>query len=291
MSRWSIRAAAVVAIAGLLSAPVFAADPAPASGKAYLGIAAEGSVPGQPGILVGVVGPDSPAAKAGLKEGDRIVMAGDRRVKSVDDLKDALAGQIPGDKLALKVVRDGKEQSVTVALGKEPAPQARTPEPAQQPGAYLGVFTQPLKAAMKDRLGIKVEKGALVARVMPGSPAAKAGLTELDVVTRIGDTEVNGPLDLRQAVEKAGAGKEVTLQVVRGDKTLSLKARLAEEASPAPIGREGWMAEQPDGFGRFQNPLPSFFSDREKVTALERKVQELEKRIEQLERSQAKPAR
>jgi S1-C subfamily serine protease len=286
---------AALTIAGLLSAPMIAtADSAPPSGKPYLGIGAEAAAGGQSGIVVRDVGVDTPAAKAGLKEGDRITMAGDRKVRSIADLKDALAGQIPGDKLALKVVRDGKEQTINVTLGKEPAaPSAPGPAPeaAPQTGAYLGVFTQPLNAAMKDRLGIKADKGALVAHVMPGSPAAKAGVAELDVVTRVGDTDVNGPLDLRQAVEKAGPGKDVTLQVLRGGKTLSLKAHLSEEALPGPGGRENWMPEPPDGFGRFQNRMPSFFSDREKIATLEKRIQELEKRIDQLEKSQSKPAR
>jgi S1-C subfamily serine protease len=264
---------------------MFATAEAPPTGKAYLGIGAEAGVGGQPGLVVREVAPDSPAAKAGLKDGDRIVQAGDRQIRSINDLKDALAGQIPGDKIAFKVMRDGKEQSLTVTLGKEPTGPAEAPPAAIQPsGAYLGVFSQPLNAAMKDRLGIKADKGALVARVMPGSPAAKAGVAELDVVTRLGDTDVTSPMDLRQAVEKVGAGKDANLQVIRDGKTLTLKVHLAQEPVGA-FGRDGWMQEPPQDFGRFQNRMPSFFSDREKIAALEKKIQELEKRIDQLEKT------
>jgi membrane-associated protease RseP (regulator of RpoE activity) len=186
-------------------------------------------------------------------------------------------------------MRDGKEQTINVTLGKEPAAAPPSADAAPASGAHLGVFSQPLTQPIKDRLGIKADKGALVARVMPGSPAAKAGVAELDVITKIGDTDVSGPLDLRQAVEKAGAGKDVTLQVLRGGKTMSLKVHLAEEPLAGPGGRENWP-EPPDGFGRFQNRMPSFFSDHEKVTALEKRVQELERRIDQLEKGQSKPA-
>jgi S1-C subfamily serine protease len=299
---------AALAVAGLLGASVFAlAAPAPA-GKAYLGIAAKANESGHDGVVVHGFSPESPAGKAGVKEGDRIVMAGDKAVKTFADLKECIAAHKAGDKLALKVMRDDKEQSVTVTLAEEPARLARAPEPtpgataAPTPapsGPFLGVFTQPLKDDMKEHLGIKVEKGALVTQVMPDSPAAKAGVAELDVITRLGDTAVNSPQDLRQAVEKAGAGKEVTLQVVRGGKTLDLKAKLGEQAASGSFGPEngfGFGPENgfpklPQGFEKFQGHMPSFFAAPEKVSTLEKKVQELEKRVEQLERNQAKPAR
>ena len=74
-------------------------------------------------------------------------------------------------------------------------PEAATPE---QSGAFLGVFTQPIKEDMKDHLRLTTEKGALVTQVMPDSPAAKAGVAELDVITRLGDTAVTGPQDRSQ---------------------------------------------------------------------------------------------
>jgi S1-C subfamily serine protease len=287
-----------LAVVGLLGASYLAlAAPAEApAGKAYLGIAVQENEAGHEGVVVHGFSPESPAGKAGLKEGDRIVMAGDKAVKSFADLRDAVAAHKPGDKLALKVMRDGKEQTVDVTLAREPAHRARGPERVEQSGAFLGVFTQPLKQDMKEHLNLKADKGALVTRVMPGSPAAKAGVAELDVITRIGDTAVNGPQDLRQAVEKAGSGKEVTLKVIRGDKPLDLKATLGEEAAVGPSGNEngfgpenGWP-RMPEGFDRFQGRMPPFFQGQEKITALEKKVKDLESRVEQLERNQTKPA-
>jgi len=280
------RRVAAVALAGLLVAPMFApADSADSSGKAYLGVAVEANEAGKTGVVVRDVQPDSPAGKAGLKDGDRIITAGDQAVKSFDDLRNAVAAHKPGDKLALKVERDGKEQTINVTLGKETQRQAGSFEPSGKPGAFLGVFSQPLNPGMKDQLKLNVDKGALVARVLPGSPAAKAGLAELDVITRVNDTPVNGPMDLRQAVEQAGPGKEVTLKVLRGDKTMDVKAKLGEETANAPFGRDAWMGDMPEGMGRFQNRMP-FFPGQEKMSALEKKVHDLENRIDQLEKNQ-----
>jgi serine protease Do len=285
MTMLSVRGRVVaLAIAGLLIGPaILLADSSGTSGRPYLGVAALSDDQGKSGVVVRDVQPESPAGKAGLKDGDRITMAGDQQVKSFDDLRNAVASHKPGDKLALKVERDGKEQTINVTLGSEPRREARGLEPAEKAGPYLGVFTQALNADVREHLKLKVDKGALVTRVLPGSPAAKAGLAELDVITAVNDTAINGPQDLRQAVEKAGVGKEVTLKVQRGDKALELKTQLAEESATAPFGRDRWMPPMPEGFGRFQNRMP-MFPGQEKMSTLEKKLQELENRVDQLEK-------
>ena len=64
--------------------------------------------------------PDSPAEKAGLKSGDVIVKIQDKPVKSLEELMEIMKTTKPGDKLAVTVKRDGKEQTVNVTLGTRP---------------------------------------------------------------------------------------------------------------------------------------------------------------------------
>jgi len=71
-------------------------------------------LPVRDGVLVRAVEADSPAAAAGLAEGDLIVAAGGREVVEVDDLYDALEAIEPGDTIELTVVRGTDERSVTV---------------------------------------------------------------------------------------------------------------------------------------------------------------------------------
>jgi serine protease Do len=72
-------------------------------------------LPEAEGLLVRAVEEDSPAAKAGLNEGDLITEAGGREVKSVDDLFDALDGLGKDGRLELKVLRGTDERTVTIA--------------------------------------------------------------------------------------------------------------------------------------------------------------------------------
>jgi S1-C subfamily serine protease len=274
---------------GLLAAPLFAvAGPAASGNRPYLGMAAEATAKDGPnGVMVHSVSPDGPAAKAGLKSSDRILTADGKAVKTFEELKNTLAGHKPGDQIALKVMRDGKEQTITVTLADAPKNREGTETPAQQTGMFLGVLTQPLTAELRERLGVTVEKGAVVSQVVPGSPAAKAGLADGDVVTNVGDTAVNSPQELREAIRKAGAGQEVTVKAQRGNKSMDFKVRLQDVASGI-AGFPQSVPGLPEGFDDFSGQLPKFFSGMEKVPALEKKLQELENRIRQLEQKPAK---
>jgi membrane-associated protease RseP (regulator of RpoE activity) len=109
----------------------------------------------------------------------------------------------------------------------------------------------------------------VVTEVVANSPAANAGLNRDDVIVAVDDQPVKAPADLREAVQKAGPGKEVTLQVARGAERTSLKATL----------REG-------NFGFFLTPSEERFPtiDVESMLDQGRHIRELERRVEELER-------
>jgi len=273
-----------LALVGALALPLYLSAAVPGTAaKPYLGIGveAQGKADEASGVVLNEVSPDGPAAKAGLKTSDRIVMADGKEVKTFKDLTKALATHKPGDKVEFKVMRDGKEQTFSVTLGERPGHAGIVTPRTLKGRVFLGVQTQPLTAELKEHLGLKTDKGALVASVLPDSPAARAGLKEEDVITHVDKAVVNSPEDLREAISKAAAGKEVVLKVVRGKEEMELKAKLAEAPASADF-RDGQF-ELPDGFGRFPgNPMP-LFRDMDKVPALEKKIQELEKRVRELE--------
>lgn len=250
----------------------------PASPRVHLGITVSPSEEGKPGIVVKDVTPDGPAARSGLKEGDRIVKLENEVVRNVDSFLQAIAAKKPGDKLTLGIEREGSEQSLTVALAERPA---RDNFPLQEllglgRPAFLGVQTQALTSELKDRLKVATETGAVITEVVPNSPAAKAGLKRDDVITAVEGQAVKTPEELRAAVQKAGPGKEIVLQLERGNEKLSVNATLRRGA-----------------FGLFLTPgedhfptldVQSMFDQGQRLRQLERRMEELDKRFRELEK-------
>ena len=87
--------------------------------RAYLGVS---SSPDQTedGAVVAAIAADGPAAGTELRTGDRIVSVGDRTVKAPEDLSAAVLDHKPGEKVELKVERDGQERTIVVQLGTRP---------------------------------------------------------------------------------------------------------------------------------------------------------------------------
>jgi S1-C subfamily serine protease len=240
--------------------------------RAYLGILVGPAGGGEQGVLVREVTPDSPAAQAGLKSGDHIIKIGDEEVKGVDDFLQRIASRKAGEKLTLQVRRGDQEQKIMVTLGERPEPAGGSPYWPALPGgrrpAFLGVQAQPLTPELKKRLQVEADAGAVVTEVVPNSPAAKAGLKPDDIISAVDDRTIQDPAQLREAIQQAGPGKEVTLRVVRGKENLSVKATLREGA-----------------FGLFLTPGDERFpmSDVESMVEAGRRVRDLERRVEELE--------
>lgn len=97
---------------------------------------------------------------------------------------------------------------------------------------YLGIGYVPLNPAIAAQLGIQETQGAVVGQVVPGSPAAQAGLRRGDVITAIDGTPLKGESALAQIISTHKPGDTVTLTVARDGQTLSVKLTLGEMPSP-----------------------------------------------------------
>jgi serine protease Do len=98
---------------------------------------------------------------------------------------------------------------------------------------WLGVtlYTVDQYVAAINRL--PVSKGVVVAYVMPGSPAAEAGLQELDVITQFKGQDVTTAEQLINAIHDSNIGDEVTVTFVRGNETKTISVRLIQSPSPS----------------------------------------------------------
>jgi len=257
----------------------------------YLGIMVEPAQPADHGVRIHDVAPQSPAAKAGLKSGDVLNKVDNKDVKDMEGFRRFIMDKKSGDTVSLTIVRDGKEQVLTATLGDRPEPPKPTtpqPEPRRTPvpptvvrrGAFLGVQTAELNADQRKRLNAQTENGVVVMDVVPNSPADKAGLKRDDIIASMDGIAMRDPIQLHEAVVKAGAGKEVTLQLLRGSEKLSVKATLREnDGRFRDLPGDGFFPMDPDGLWNRNNA---------RVRELERRVDELERQLRALEK---KPGR
>ncbi|MDI6713203.1 MAG: trypsin-like peptidase domain-containing protein [Anaerosomatales bacterium] len=94
---------------------------------------------------------------------------------------------------------------------------------------FLGVATATIDEATAERFGLPVSAGAYVQNVVSGSPAEEAGIRAGDIIVRIGKDEIASVEDVFAAVRSHKVGEKVEVEVVRGNKRLTLTATLAAD--------------------------------------------------------------
>jgi serine protease Do len=94
---------------------------------------------------------------------------------------------------------------------------------------WLGVELQAVDQNIAAAMELPGQSGALISRVLPASPAEKAGLKPGDVVLKMGGIKIETIHDLRNRVAQAKPGEPVHLEILREKKKLTLKAVLGEK--------------------------------------------------------------
>jgi serine protease Do len=185
-----------------------------------------GLKPGQKGVAISQVDPNTPGAKAGLQVGDVIVAVNGNLVQDENSFRLQVAGMAPGTKVELRIVRNGEEQTVPLTLGENTQlARALRGRRGQGPGgdqggggevsALAGVQVDSLTQDIQQKLSLPTRvTGVVVTDVAEGSVAAEAGLQEGDVIERVNHQKVTSPSDFDAAV-KASGNRQVLLLVYR----------------------------------------------------------------------------
>jgi serine protease Do len=179
-------------------------------------IASSLGLQGEHGALVAVITPDSPGAKAGLKQGDVIMTFNGNEVSRLRDLPRLVAETAPDTGVKMKVWRNGQSVELHATLGELPnneqvaaATNGREQDGEQGEAARtdaLGMHLAPLNSQLRRELHTGKEvQGVVITQVDPGSAAAEVGLNEGDVVVAIDQQPVKTPQEAAAKLKEAAS--------------------------------------------------------------------------------------
>jgi len=171
------------------------------------------------GAIVSQVTPGSPAAAAGMKNGDVIVSINGKPVENGSALQVDVAQMTPGTKINLGLSRNGQHQSVNVTLGefnkdKQVANNEGDGNSGQSNTGKLGLGMSDLTPDIRQQMNIPASvNGAAVAQVRPGSPAEDAGLQPGDVIMEVNRKPTTNANQVASNIKATPGGKNLLLLV------------------------------------------------------------------------------
>ena len=112
---------------------------------------------------------------------------------------------------------------------------------------WLGVQVQDVTRELAESFGMKRPHGALVARVLPDSPAEKAGLQEYDVIKEVDGKRIEDAQELTNLIASYQPSTEINIEILRDGKMKSMSVKLDERPES---NSETPRASQPDVLGR-----------------------------------------
>ena len=171
------------------------------------------------GALVDQVTSEGPAEKAGIEQGDVIVMLDGQAVADAKDLSRIVASTPVGKTVTVKVLRNGKEVDHLVKIG-EMEEESKVATANSSSHKSLGVAVQNLTPQIARELGLKRNAGVVVTAVEPGSAAAEATIQTGDVIREVNRKSVGNVDDFAQKIEQAKGQESILLLIQRGQNTL-----------------------------------------------------------------------
>jgi C-terminal processing protease CtpA/Prc len=214
------------------------------------------------GVVLGKIVPDSPAAKAGLKENDVVTEINGQRVEGAAQFRRMIREIPAGRSIQLTVWRDGRSQTVSATLGKSEERRRAMKMVAPTPGAFafrmpeipdvpsmewngnmvfgggqprLGIDAEDISGQLGSFFGAPEGEGILVRDVNSGSPAEKGGVKAGDVITSLNGERIRTVGELREKLSAKRDDKDrtVKLGVLRNKSEISLTVELPAAAPRA----------------------------------------------------------
>jgi serine protease Do len=167
------------------------------------------------GALVSSVVEDSPAEKAGIRQGDVIIGLNGVKIKDSNHLKNTVAVVDPGQEIAIKVMRNKKVKTFKIKLGEFPEDEKVVQKTTKKQKELLGLAVQSLNKELARQFGYQGKNGVVVTEVVPGSPAAGAGIRPGDIIRELNRKAVKTVADYNNAVKGVRKGDTILFLLER----------------------------------------------------------------------------
>jgi len=164
------------------------------------------------GALVVDVFKGNPAEKAGIKPEDVIIEINGQKIKDRQELLIIVAAFRVGEKVEMKVIREGKERTFQLIV----AERKDAPEVAETGGADYGMVVKEITPEIAQHFGISPKSGVIVAEVVEGSPANNAGIVPQDIIVQVERVRIQSLQDYLTEMAKNAGKKSVSLHLRRG---------------------------------------------------------------------------
>jgi len=172
------------------------------------------------GALVGEVMKDSPAEKAGIKQGDVITEFMGKKIDQMSELPAIVAQTKVGTKAEVTVMRKGKKKVLTVEIGKLDEEQLKMAKGGDSAVSdKLGLTVQELTPELARSLHIKEQKGLIVSDVEQGSPAYMNGIKRGAIILEVNQQQVEKLSELNKILSKVKEGDNLLMLIKEGEHT------------------------------------------------------------------------
>jgi serine protease Do len=166
------------------------------------------------GALVSEVSPESPAEKGGIKAGDIIISFDGRDIREMSDLPRLVAATPAGKSVALKVMRDGKEEALQLTIDKM---KDGEDEEVADGENKLGITIRQLTKELATTMRLNETTGVVVTDVKADSLAMLAGIQRGDIIREVNGKKVATVEEYEKALAAARKEKVVRLLIRHGD--------------------------------------------------------------------------
>jgi len=175
------------------------------------------NLPDRKGGLIAAIFPDSPAQKAGLKEGDIITSVDGKEINTLHDILKHVNKIEIGAVARVDIIRDKVKKRIKVKIEKKPQTVGATEKnifevPAQSE-KWRGIKVLNITDNIAGELGLEDKVGVVIVEVARSSTGHKAGLRKGDVIREINKTKIKNLIDYEKITSEASG-----IALVRTDK-------------------------------------------------------------------------